>query len=133
MVGTPREMADHAHLSPEDLARTIAALAADKKAIDLVVLDLRELDAYTDFFIVCSGGTDRQVKAIHDAIHMGMKADHAMLPSRVEGLPVARWVVMDYVDAVVHAFIPEVRDFYRLEQLWGEVPRLELPEPVASA
>ena len=64
---------------------------------------------------------------------MGMKTDHEMLPSRVEGLPAARWVVMDYVDAVVHAFVPEVRDFYRLEQLWGEVPRLDLPQPVASS
>jgi ribosome-associated protein len=119
-------------LKSEALALSIAALAADKKAIDIVVLDLRELHAYTDFFIVCSGGSDRQVKAIHDGIHLGMKNDHGMLPVRVEGMPQARWVVMDYVDSVVHAFVPEVRDFYRLEQLWGEVPRLALPEPVAS-
>lgn len=117
-------------LSSEALARSLAAFAADKKAIDLVVLDLRGLAAYTDFFIVCSGGTDRQTKAIGDAIHFGMKSEHGMLPARVEGLPVARWIVMDYVDAVVHAFVPEVRDFYRLEQLWGDVPRLELPELV---
>lgn len=125
------EMTDD-ELKPEALARAIAAFAADKKALDIVVLDLRSLHAYTDFFIVCSGGSDRQVKAIHDAVHLGMKNDHGMLPVRVEGMPQARWVVMDYVDAVVHAFVPEVRDFYRLEQLWGEVPRLELPEPVAG-
>jgi ribosome-associated protein len=118
-------------LKPEALARELAALVADKKAIDIVVLDLREIQAYTDFFIVCSGGSDRQVKAIHDGIHMGMKQEHGIYPVRVEGMPQARWVVMDYVDAVVHAFVPEVRDFYRLEQLWGEVPRLALPEPVA--
>jgi ribosome-associated protein len=117
-------------LSSEALARALAAFAADKKAIDLVVLDLRGLAAYTDFFIVCSGGSDRQSKAIGDAIHLGMKSEYGMLPARVEGLPAARWIVMDYVDAVVHAFVPEVRDFYRLEQLWGDVPRLELPELV---
>jgi ribosome-associated protein len=117
-------------LSSEALARSLATFAADKKAIDLVVIDLRGLAAYTDFFIVCSGGTDRQTKAIGDAIHLGMKSEHGMLPARVEGLPAARWVVMDYVDAVVHVFVPEVRDFYRLEQLWGDVPRLELPELV---
>ena len=132
MVGTPRGLMADPQLSSEDLAQALAAFAADKKAIDIVILDLRELHAYTDFFIVCSGGTDRQVKAIHDAIHAGMKGDHSMLPVRVEGMPQARWVVMDYVDAVVHAFVPEVRDFYRLEQLWGEVPRLTLPEPVVS-
>lgn len=119
-------------LSSEALARTLAAFAADKKAIDLVVLDLRGLAAYTDFFIVCSGGTDRQTKAIHDAIHIGMKAEHRMLPARVEGVAAGSWIVMDYVDAVVHVFVPDVRDFYRLEQLWGDVPRLELPEAVAS-
>lgn len=120
-------MADD-QLSSEALARAIATYAADKKAIDLVVLDLRGLPAYTDFFVISSGGTDRQAKAISDAIHMGMKTDHAMLPTRVEGLPAARWVVMDYVDVVAHVFVPEVREFYRLEQLWGDVPRLELPE-----
>ena len=119
-------------LTPEELALTLAGFAADKKAIDLVVLDLRELNAYTDFFIVCSGGTDRQVKAIHDAIHLGMK-ERGTLPVRVEGMPQARWVVLDYVDAVVHAFVPEVREFYRLEQLWGDVPRLALPEHAATA
>lgn len=119
-------------LSSEALARTLAAFAADKKAIDLVVLDLRGLAAYTDFFIVCSGGTDRQTKAIHDAIHVGMKSEHRMLPARVEGASAGSWIVMDYVDAVVHVFVPDVRDFYRLEQLWGDVPRLELPEAVAS-
>jgi ribosome-associated protein len=115
-------------MGPEELARAAAGYAADKKAIDLVALDLRGAAAYTDFFVVCSGGTDRQTKAIHDAILEGFKKDHGLIPRRVEGLGEARWILMDYWDAVIHIFVPEVRDFYRLEQLWGEMPKLELPE-----
>jgi ribosome-associated protein len=109
-------------MSPERLAITIAAHAADRKAIDIVALDLRSVAGYTDFFVICSGNTDRQTKAIHDGIHEGMKHDHGILPRRVEGLPQARWILMDYLDVVVHVFTPETRAFYRLEQLWGEAP-----------
>jgi ribosome-associated protein len=110
-------------MSPERLAITIAAHAADRKAIDIVALDLREVAGYTDFFVICSGNTDRQAKAIHDAIHQGLKRSDGLLPRRVEGLSEARWVLMDYLDVVVHIFTPETRDFYRLESLWGDVPR----------
>ena len=71
-------------MTPERLAQLAASYAADKKAIDLNVLDLRGVSSYTDFFVVCSGNTDRQTKAIHDAIHEGLKKDHGMLPRRVE-------------------------------------------------
>jgi len=104
------------------LARTVAAYAAEKQAADLVELDLRSVIGYTDYFVVCSGNTERQTKAIHDGIHAGMKKDHGVLPRRVEGLPEARWILMDYLDVVVHVFTPETREYYRLEQLWGEVP-----------
>jgi ribosome-associated protein len=113
-------------IDPPRLAQLIVTYAADKKAIDVVELDLRGVLGYTDFFVVCSGNTDRQTKAIHDAIHEGLKKDHGQLPRRVEGTGEARWILMDYFDIVVHVFVPEVRDFYRLEQLWGDVPRLEL-------
>jgi ribosome-associated protein len=109
-------------MTPDQLAETIAALAADKKAIDVVELDVRGVVGYTDFFLVCSGNTARQVKAIHDGVYQTLKDDHDLLPRRVEGLQEARWVLMDYLDVVVHIFTPEARDFYRLEQLWGEVP-----------
>ncbi len=107
--------------APADLAAEIIELASDKKAIDLVELDVREVVGYTDYFIVCSGGTDRQTKAIHDGIHQGLK-ERGVLPRRVEGLGEARWVLMDYLDVVVHVFTPDARAFYRLEPLWGEVP-----------
>jgi ribosome-associated protein len=113
---------DHSELAPRALADEIAALAADKKAIDVVELDVSGVLGYTDFFLVCSGNTDRQVKAIHDGIHQGLKDRHGLIPRRVEGLGESQWVLMDYLDVVVHVFTPDTRDFYRLETLWGEVP-----------
>jgi ribosome-associated protein len=113
-------------MSPEELTRAIAAIASDRKAIDIVALDLREIAGYTDFFLICSGNTDRQTKAIHDAIHEELKKAHGVMPRRVEGVSQARWILMDYLDCVVHIFTPDMRDYYRLEQLWGDVPRLEL-------
>jgi ribosome-associated protein len=109
-------------INPEALAGEIAEFAADRKAIDIVQLDLRSIIGYTDYFVICTGRTERQTRAIHDAIHEGMKAAHGRLPQRVEGLPGARWILMDYLDVVVHVFVPEARDYYRLEQLWGEAP-----------
>jgi len=104
------------------LAERIAAIAADKKATDIRVLDLREVVGYTDHFVICTGNTERQTKAIHDAIHKELKDTEGLLPRRVEGDREARWILMDYLDCVVHIFTPDARSFYRLEQLWGEAP-----------
>jgi ribosome-associated protein len=109
-------------MSPEQIAAVIAGYASDRKALDVVQMDLRRMIGYTDYFVICSGRTDRQTKAIHDAIYAGMKSEHGRLPQRVEGLPGARWILMDYLDVVVHVFTPEMREYYRLEQLWGEAP-----------
>ena len=113
---------------PAGLARVITEFAADKKAIDIAEIDLRGVLGYTDFFVVCSGNTDRQAKAIHDGIHYGLKKEYGLLPRRVEGLTEARWILMDYLDVIVHVFTPEAREFYRLEQLWGEAPRRAVAE-----
>ncbi len=113
-------------LTPERIATTIADLAADRKALDIVQLDLRGLVGYADYFLICTGRSDRQVRAIHDAIHAGMKSAFGLLPGRVEGLPESRWILLDYLDVVVHVFTPETREFYRLEQLWGEAPAFAL-------
>jgi ribosome-associated protein len=119
-------------MNPDQLARIIAAYADDKKAIDIVALDLRGVLDYTDFFVICSGNTERQTKAIHDGIHLGMKNDHGRLPRRVEGLTEAGWVLMDYLDVVVHVFTPEIRAFYSLERLWGEVPAVKVGAAAAG-
>ncbi len=104
------------------LADRIAAIASDKKAQDIRVIDLRGIVSYTDFFVICSGGTERQTKAIHDAIHESLKHDDGLLPRRTEGARESRWILLDYLDCVVHIFTPEAREYYRLEQLWGEAP-----------
>jgi ribosome-associated protein len=114
------------------MAAAIAEYASDKKAVEIVELDLRGILGYADYFVICTGNTDRQVKAIHDGIHLGMKQDHDLLPRRVEGLPQAHWVLMDYLDVVVHVFTPETREFYRLEQLWGEAPSRVLDSGAAG-
>jgi len=117
--------------SSEALARRIASVALDKKARDVVVLDMRDVVSYTDFLVIATGNTERQTKAIEDAIYQDLK--HAeggpkRVPERVEGASEARWILMDYLDAVVHVFTPAARDYYRLETLWGEVPALEVGE-----
>ena len=110
-------------MTPDKLAELVAGYAADVKAIDTVELDLRDVLGYTDYFVILTGNTDRQTKAIHDRIHLGLKNEHGLLPRRVEGLAESRWILMDYLDVIVHVFTPEAREFYRLEQLWGEAPR----------
>lgn len=104
------------------LVAEIARYAADKKAADMVELDLRGVVGYTDYFLICSGNTPRQTKAIHDAILEGLKHEHGTLPHREEGVARAHWILMDYLDVVVHIFTPETRAYYRLEELWGEAP-----------
>jgi ribosome-associated protein len=109
-------------MAPEALADLVATIASDRKAVDIRVLDVREMISYTDYFVVCSGNTDRQARAIHDAVRKEMKDAHGLLPTRVEGEREARWILMDYLDCVMHIFTPDARAYYRLEQLWGEAP-----------
>ena len=104
------------------LAERIAAIAADRKAIDIRVIDLRGIVSYTDFFVICSGNSERQTKAIQDAIYQSLKDDQGLLPRRSEGSGESRWILLDYLDVVAHIFTPEAREYYRLEQLWGEAP-----------
>ena len=109
-------------MTPQELADRIAAIAADRKAIDIRVLDLRDVVGYTDYFVVCSGNTERQTKAVHDAVHQELKDVEGLLPRRAEGVREGRWILLDYLDCVLHVFTPEAREYYRLEQLWGEAP-----------
>jgi ribosome-associated protein len=113
-------------LSSEQLARRIAETALDKKARDVILLDMRDVVSYTDYFVICTGNTERQTQAIEDAIYRDLKhSDRVeLIPARVEGHTEARWILMDYLDCVVHIFTPAARDYYRLETLWGEVPAL---------
>jgi ribosome-associated protein len=115
----------------EDLARRVAAIADSKQAADLVALDMRELVGYTDFLVICTARNERQSKAIYDAVHDELKRE-GMLPARVEGERDAQWLLVDYLDCILHVFSPETRNRYRLEVLWGEAPRLDLGVRAAS-
>lgn len=113
-------------------ARRIAAIAQDKLAENVVILDMRPVCVFTDFFVVTSGRNARQTKGIFDEIHEVMKHDHGLLPRSIDGDREADWIVADYLDVVVHVFTPETRAFYRLEDLWGDVPNIELDEAATA-
>lgn len=112
-------------MSSEHFARRVAAIADEKMAGEIVALDMRDLVAYTDFLVICTARNERQAKAVHDEVYAQLKAE-GLIPDHVEGERQASWVLMDYLDCVLHVFVPEARDYYRLETLWGEAPRLEL-------
>jgi ribosome-associated protein len=109
----------------EALARRIAGIVEEKLGEEIVVLDMRELVSYTDFLILATARNERLAKAIHDDVYAQLKAD-GLLPGRAEGVQESRWVLLDYVDCVLHVFVPDARRHYRLEQLWGEAPHLKL-------
>jgi ribosome-associated protein len=115
-------------MEPDALARRIAALAEAKGGTELVAIDVSDLIGYTDVLVICTARNERQAKAIADEVQLRLKHDDDLLARRVEGLPEARWVLIDYLDCVLHVFVAEARELYRLEQLWGEAPRLELDD-----
>jgi ribosome-associated protein len=120
-----------AALSSEALARQIAEIADAKGAEEIVALDVRGLVGYTDFLLVATARNQRQAKAIQEEVQRAMK-EEGRLPSRTEGVREAEWMLIDYLDCVLHVMTPETRDRYRLEQLWGEAPKLELDVRAAS-
>lgn len=123
---SPARAADPGREASEELVRLIAGIADEKLGADLVALDVGELVGYTDFLLICTARNERQAKAIHDEVYHRLKRDNQKLPATVEGDTEARWILMDYLDCVFHVFVPELRERYRLEVLWGEAPRLEL-------
>jgi ribosome-associated protein len=110
-----------------DVARAVEA-ALDKKASGVVVLDLRNTPAFTDYFVLCSGQNQRQVKAIADAVEDALRAARVK-PAHIEGYDRAEWVLMDFFTFIVHVFTPATREFYSLERLWGDAERIEVEPP----
>ena len=110
----------------EALARRLAALADSKKAEEIVVLDMRGLVAYTDFLVICTARNERQARAIVDEVRLQLKNESGLLPGGADTAGEAGWSILDYLDCVLHVQVPEMRDRYRLERLWGEGSRLEL-------
>jgi ribosome-associated protein len=111
---------------PEEVQQAARA-ALDKKAIELIVLDLREVAGFTDYFVICSGQSPRQVRAIADAVEEALRQRGAR-PAHIEGYERSDWVLLDYFDFIVHVFNPQTRLFYGLERLWGSAARVEVPD-----
>jgi ribosome-associated protein len=125
----PRQTSARRRLSG-DVAKAVKA-ALEKKALDVVVLDLRNTPAFTDFFVLCSGQNQRQVKAIADAVEETLRASKVR-PAHVEGYDRADWVLMDFFTFIVHVFTPQTRAFYSLERLWGDAERIEVSDPTTA-
>ena len=119
-----------AEISSLEKALLLTRFALDKKACDLVVLDVRELTSIADYFLICSGRSDRQVQSIAQGVEENA-AYEAIRPYAVEGVQRGHWVLMDFSDVIVHVFYEPVREFYDLDGLWGHAPRVKLPEPYA--
>ena len=118
-------------MTPLEIARRIAALAQEKLAEDVVILDMRPVCTFTDFFVICTGRNARQTAAIWDEVHGRMKHEHDLVP-RTDGAQEGTWILADYLDVVLHVFTPEARAYYKLEQLWGDVPAVELETAAAG-
>jgi ribosome-associated protein len=113
-------------LTSLEQARRIAHLAQEKLAREVVILDMRPVVAYTDYFVLCTGQNARQTKAIYDEVREGMKRSEGLVPRHVSGEREATWILADYLDVVLHVFTPEARAYYRLDELWGDVPSVEV-------
>ena len=116
---------------PDTITHVVAA-ALDRKAIDVVILDLRSSHGFTDFFVICSGTNPRQNKALADAIDTLLRTSDVR-PNHVEGYERAEWILIDCFDFIVHIFNPETRAFYALERLWGNAERIDVPAPESPA
>jgi len=112
-------------LKPREIALLAGKIAVEKKASDVKIMDVRELTGITDFFVLCSGNLDVHVKAISDAIQEGLEEKKIRVWHQ-EGYSALRWVLLDYVDVVVHVFQGEVREFYGLDRLWGDAALVDL-------
>ena len=111
-----------------DMVKAAASAAMSRRAQDGIILDLRELDGFTDFFAIFSGVSDIQVEGISQAVLEELESNWSQKPWHQEGARKADWILLDYVDFVVHVFLSERRAYYNLERLWAEAKRIELPE-----
>ena len=119
-------------MTARTLAKRVADLMISKKAIDIVILDLKKLTSATDYFVICSADSDTQVKAIADSVQDGTEAFGERVWHQ-EGYHALRWIVLDYVDVVVHVFHKEERSFYNLDRLWGDAKRTEVQDSLSAS
>ena len=123
-IPTPRERYGN-RMEGIKTAQFCARYADDKKAEDIVILDVRGLSPVSDFFVICTANSTPQLRAIRDEIDVKMKEDHNIPPWVTDGHFESQWLILDYGDVMVHIFMPEKREFYNLEKLWGDAPRVD--------
>lgn len=114
-------------MQSKDRALLCASYALDKKALDLRILEVKGLSTLTDYLVIGTGRSDRQVQSVADSVHLGLKKEHNTLPLGMEGMKEGRWVLIDYGDVMVHIFQESVRHFYDLDGLWSEAAEIPLP------
>jgi len=119
--------------SSREWAVIAAESAAEKKAENVMAIEVAELFVVTDFFVIATGRTDTQVRAIADEVERGLLEKGGIKPIGREGASESKWILLDYGDLVVHVFQPREREFYRLEKLWSDAPRIELPAEIVNA
>lgn len=115
-------------MQSQERAQLCAAYALDKKAFNVRLLDVSKISSLTDYLLIVSGRSDRQVQAVADSVHLGLKKDHATMPLAIEGMKEGRWVLIDYGDVMVHIFQDSVREYYDLDGLWSEAAELAIAE-----
>ena len=119
-------------MQSKDRALLCASYALDKKAVDLRILEVKGLSTLTDYLVIGTGRSDRQVQSVADSVHLGLKKEHNTLPLGMEGMKEGRWVLIDYGDVMVHIFQESVRHFYDLDGLWTEAAEIPLPAEGAA-
>jgi ribosome-associated protein len=112
-------------------ALTCVNASLERKAKDLTILNVKEISAFADYFIICSGTSDRQVRAIAESIQERLKMV-GILPLGIEGEASGQWILMDYGDVIIHVFLENIRNFYDMERLWSEAPRMDIPDDTIS-
>ena len=113
-------------LTPLEQARETASLCQEKLATDVTILDMQGVCDFTDYFVIATGRNTRQTKGIYDEVAQGLKKGHSLIARSTAGLREGDWIVADYLDVVLHLFTPETRSYYRLEELWDDVPSVEV-------
>ena len=120
-----RSLSGGNEIESEALAKLCTELASNKKAEEIVVMDLRGISTFTDFFVICSGTSEPHLKAIAGEVETKLKDDHGIRATAIDGFPASQWIVLDYLQVIVHVFHHAKRAFYSLEDLWSDAPRME--------
>jgi ribosome-associated protein len=128
-IATHNQDYEKSTISPHELALQIAAAAEDKKAVDIVLLNVSDVSYLADYFVIITGFSRAQLNAISESIEEWLEEKYNLIPARISGKREGGWIVQDYTDVIVHIFLPEEREYYNLEAFWGHAERHEFSQP----